>query len=133
MGDTAAVTGSRSLLASLATALSLAAAMLVPSELIRLLCPRPMRRRVFYPRMTRLRDAGRSSEVPSPPLFPFSWLPLAWAVDDTEQVVVDEARARVLRRADARNTRLTLPKCRFAFARRTPPTPPPHARTPAHA
>ncbi len=87
------MTGSRSLLASLATALSISGAMLVPSELIRLLCPRPMRRRVFYPRITRLRDAGRASSVPSPPLFPFSWLPLAWAVDDTEQAGVDEVRA----------------------------------------
>ena len=88
---TDAVTGSRSLLASLATALSIAAAMLVPSELIRLLCPRTMRRRVFAPRIAR-HAAHRRSQVPFPPLFPLSWLALAWAVDDTEQSLVDEAR-----------------------------------------
>ena len=85
----AEVTGSRSLLASLATALTIAALMLVPSEAIRMLCPRNMRRRVFQPRVARLK-AVRRSVVPSPPPFPFSWLLLAWAVDDTEQSVVDE-------------------------------------------
>jgi hypothetical protein len=83
------VTGARSLLASLATALTIAALMLVPSEAIRMLCPRTMRRRVFQPRIARMKSV-RHSVVPSPPAFPFSWLVLAWAVDDTEQSVVDE-------------------------------------------
>lgn len=86
------VTGSRSLLASLATALTLAAAMLVPSELIRMFCSKTMRKRVFEPRLQRLKHDKRRSVVPSPPLFPFSWVPLAWAIDDTEQEVVDEVR-----------------------------------------
>jgi hypothetical protein len=91
----AELAGSRSLLAALATALSIAAAMLVPSEVIRLLCSRTMRRRVFAPRLTRAKERGaKTSLVPSPPLWPFSWIALAWAVDDTDQTVVDEARRR---------------------------------------
>jgi hypothetical protein len=82
------VAGSRSLLASLATALALCAAMLVPSELVRCLSDRTVRRRVFEPRLAR-RGAwtGTCRECSA---VPFSWVVVAWLIDDTEQEVVDE-------------------------------------------
>jgi hypothetical protein len=82
------VSGSRSLLASLATALAIAAAMHVPSEMIRLLGSRTLRRRVFEPRLAR--RGLWSSTVRESPKWPLAWLAVAWAIDDTDQEVVDE-------------------------------------------
>lgn len=82
---TAAV-GSAAVYASLLTSLGLFAAMMVPSELIRSFGSKSLRRRIFEPRLERLRWA---SAVPDVPRWPFAELWVAWRVDDREQRVVD--------------------------------------------
>lgn len=84
-----------------AVALVLAAGALVPSELVRILSSRDVRRRVFEPRLARrgvwggvVREAG---------LWPLAWAVTAWSIDDTDQEVVDgaPAAAAVARKACA--------------------------------
>jgi len=80
--------GSSALLSSLGTALALAAAFIVPSELIRCLASRTLRRRVFEPRLARRGALG--SAIRECPPWPLSWLLIAYSTDDTEQAVLDE-------------------------------------------
>lgn len=77
------------MLAAFLTALALFAAMMVPSELLRLFAAASVRHRVFEPRLTR--RGALPSVVRHAPRLPFAWLWVAWTTDDTAQAVVDGA------------------------------------------
>lgn len=103
------------LTSSFAVALVLAAGALVPSELVRILSSRDVRRRVFEPRLARrgvwggvVREAG---------LWPLAWAVTAWSIDDTDQEVVDGAPAAA---AVARKACAHLAACRSVATRAWP-------------
>lgn len=79
---------SSALVSALVISLVLGAATLVPSEVVRCVGTRNLRRRVYEPRLER-RATPSVCGREAPPV-PFAWMWVAATTDDTRQDVIDE-------------------------------------------